>query len=167
MKKWDDKCSKQNFDQVLHQIVRINFQKEDERYQFAWFEWWVPLFLRKFLENLLTNSFPITNSLYFRSGSFPSLFQRRRKDFGSGGTFYGVGLVGGRGRSHPDTRNFEILKIPLENSNKFTISAYFFQKNLTNPASIDRKFGRKTQLFRNHLRKFWKVSLEKSNNLLF
>ena len=34
------------------------------------------------------------------------LLQRRRKDFGSGGTLYGVSLVGARGRAHPDVGEF-------------------------------------------------------------
>ena len=49
--------------------------------------------------------------------------QRRRQDFGSGGTFSGIGLVGGQGAEPPGRqRIFENFKKFLK---KITINAQF------------------------------------------
>ena len=83
-----------------------------------------------------------------------NLFQWRRQDFGSGEHFRGSAQQGVRGRSPPDAGEFsKIKKKFLRKLQKFTILANF-PKKLTNSALIFRTFGRKTQLFGKHLRKF-------------
>ena len=80
--------------------------------------------IQKWKDKLILNSYIIR------------FYQRRRQDFGSGGgTFQGVGLVGGPGGGAPRTpENFEnFQKISQENCKNWIILVDF-SKKLKNPA---------------------------------